>query len=228
MQQIAHRGVHHNHPENSLAAFAASVESGIFSVETDLRLASDGTIVLFHDRLVGDRRVESLTRAELSQVIGYPVPRLAEALDAFPQIQWFLELKTPEVLESALAIVGPRVETHNLMLISFWHATIVEAAESIDIDLGFSLGNSSLGVLEAAGVARDRHPCINTIIWNYEFLDAEMLHQAQTNSWRNLVFNTLSATDDLHCMALNVDGVITDRPDAATSFGESATARGHR
>jgi glycerophosphoryl diester phosphodiesterase len=227
MQQIAHRGVHRNQPENSLAAFAAAVESGIDSVETDLRLAADGTIILFHDRLVGDRRVESLTRAELSQVIGYPVPTLAEALDAFPQVHWILELKTPEALESALPIIRPRVDSHHLMLISFWHTAIVEAASSIDIDLGFSLGNSSLGVLEAAGVARDRHPSINTLIWNYEFLDAEMLHQAQTASWRNLVFNTLSAADDMHCMALNVDGLITDRPGAAASFGESPTARGH-
>ena len=228
MQQIAHRGVHYNHPENSLAAFAAAVESGILSVETDLRLASDGKVVLFHNRFVGDRRVESLTRGELSQVIGYPVPTLAEALDTFPQIHWILELKTPEVLESALAIIGARVETHNLMLISFWHTIIVEAAECTEIDLGLSLGNSSLGVLEAAGVARARHPNINTFIWNYEFLEAHMLHQAQTESWRNLVFNTLSANDDLHCMALNVDGVITDRPDTTTAFGESPTSRGHR
>jgi glycerophosphoryl diester phosphodiesterase len=228
MQQIAHRGVHRNYPENSLAAFAASVASGIFSVETDLRLDSDGKIVIFHDRYVGDRKVDSLTRAELSQVLGYPVPTLEETLDAFPQIEWILELKTPEVLEAVLAILEPRVTTHHLMLISFWHTIIVEAAESIEIDLGFSVGNSSLGMLEAVGVARDKHPRINTIIWNYEFLDAEMLHRAQANSWRNLVFNTHSADDDLHCLALNVDGVITDRPNASTSFGESHTDRGHR
>ena len=228
MQQIAHRGVHRKQPENSLEAFAASVEMGIFAVETDLRLAADGQIVLFHDRFVADRSVESLTCAELSQAIGYPVPTLPEALDAFPQIQWILELKTPTVLDPTLSVVGPLVGTHQLMLISFWHTVIVEAAESTNIDLGFTLGNSSLGVLEAAGAARDRHPCINTIVWNYEFLDAEMLQQAQTNSWRNLVFNTRSDADDLQCRALNVDGVITDRPVAATSFGDSPTARGLR
>lgn len=226
MQLIAHRGVHRNHPENTLAAFADSVELGLLAIETDLRLAADGNIVLFHDRFAGDRSVESLTRAELSRVVGYPVPTLSEALEAFPQVHWILELKTPQVLAPSLAVLGPHVGTHQLMLISFWHPLILAAADRIEIDLGFSLGNPALGFLDAAQAAREQHPRISTVIWNYEFLDAQMLQRAQEQAWRNLVFNTISTADDVHCAALRVDGVITDRPDKVITSVDSATARG--
>jgi len=42
-----------------------------------------------------------------------------------------------------------------------------------------SLGNSSLGFLDAAQAARDRHPRIRTIVGNYELLDAATLKRAQ-------------------------------------------------
>lgn len=226
MQLIAHRGVHRSHPENTLGAFAASIELDVLAIETDVRLTSDEQLVLFHDRFVGDRSVASLTRAELSQVIGFAVPTLGEALDAFPQVHWILELKSPEALSPLLPLLKAFLTSHRLMLISFLHGLILEAATEIDIDLGLSLGNPSLGFLQAANAARDLHPRINTMVWNYEFLDAEVLQRARNDSWRNLVYNTVTAGDDLHCLAMNVDGLITDRPNAA--IGDAPTDRGGR
>jgi len=224
MQLIAHRGVHQDHPENTLGAFEASVALGVSHVETDLRLTADRQVVLFHDRHVGDRSVESLTRAELTQVIGYSVPTLVEALEAFPQIHWLLELKTSEVLAPTVSILEQFVGSHHLMLISFLHTVILEAAKQIEIDLGFSLGNSTIGFLDAAAVARARHPRIRAIVWNYEFLNAEMLRRAQADLWHNFVFNTACTDEDSHCMALKVDGLITDRPHVIPSLCDPPSA----
>jgi len=48
-QGFAHRGLHgRGVPENSLAAFRAAIDAGA-GIECDVRLSSDGKVVIFHD-----------------------------------------------------------------------------------------------------------------------------------------------------------------------------------
>ncbi|SDB46137.1 Glycerophosphoryl diester phosphodiesterase [Ruminococcaceae bacterium FB2012] len=47
---IAHRGLHGNGvPENSIQAFELAIEKGV-PIELDIRLSSDGRLMVFHDR----------------------------------------------------------------------------------------------------------------------------------------------------------------------------------
>ena len=73
---IAHRGFHdasRGKPENSLAAFAAAVESH-YAIECDLHLSSDAVPVVFHDDRSGAALtdepgcVRDLTAAELGDL----------------------------------------------------------------------------------------------------------------------------------------------------------------
>jgi len=50
---IAHRGFCAQAPENTLSAMEAAIETGVESVEFDLRSAACGTPVLFHDPMLG-------------------------------------------------------------------------------------------------------------------------------------------------------------------------------
>src|SRR4051812_20424790 len=70
---ISHRGFKADAVENTRSAFQLAVGVGFTALETDLRLSSDGHIVLHHDptlmRLAADgRHVRSLTRRELELV----------------------------------------------------------------------------------------------------------------------------------------------------------------
>src|SRR3954470_3761726 len=97
MQLFAHRGYHLEAPENSLAAFAAAVKLGMTGIETDVRLSADGLPVIIHDRITPrGRAVSELTRREIEQDIGHPVPSLSEILDSFPEVYWNIEIKTPD------------------------------------------------------------------------------------------------------------------------------------
>ena len=49
---VAHRALHTNYPENSLAAFQHSIDSGIDIIETDIRTTKDGKLVLLHDNTI--------------------------------------------------------------------------------------------------------------------------------------------------------------------------------
>ena len=87
--RFAHRGLHSDTvAENSLTAFRLAVEKG-YGIELDVRLSSDGELVVFHDdtlkRVVGiSERVDKFTADELSKMhlLGTEdtVPRFSEVL----------------------------------------------------------------------------------------------------------------------------------------------------
>jgi glycerophosphoryl diester phosphodiesterase len=63
---VSHRGEHLSHPENTLPAFEAAIQTGADFFELDVRTTSDGRLVLMHDGTVnrttdGKGKVRELT-----------------------------------------------------------------------------------------------------------------------------------------------------------------------
>jgi glycerophosphoryl diester phosphodiesterase len=92
----AHRGDSLNAPENTLAAFACAIRLSVDSIELDVHLSKDGTLMVLHDdtidRTTGGRgSVTSLTAAELARLdagakfspsfAGERIPRLVDVLE---------------------------------------------------------------------------------------------------------------------------------------------------
>jgi glycerophosphoryl diester phosphodiesterase len=101
MHIVAHRGNHDTHtaPENTLAATMAAWQTGVDSVEVDVRLSKDTRIVLMHDGHTGttgepDIPVGESTLAQLRRCTitgrgnraapGFPVATLDEIIEAVP------------------------------------------------------------------------------------------------------------------------------------------------
>lgn len=109
---LAHRGLALDAPENSLLAFERARAIGITHIETDVHASADGVAVIAHDadleRIVGrPEAVASLTAAELRGLDlggGEGMPSLAEALHAFPDAFFNIDIKSA-------AAVGPTVDT---------------------------------------------------------------------------------------------------------------------
>ena len=94
----AHRAMHTKYPENSLAAFQHSIDSGIDIIEADIRTTKDGKLVLMHDGTIdrttnGEGKLKNFTYVELQKLdldkesddlLNHKVP-LAE--DAFNLVQ---------------------------------------------------------------------------------------------------------------------------------------------
>jgi glycerophosphoryl diester phosphodiesterase len=99
---FAHRGAGLLAPENTMAAFRAAVDLGFRAIETDVQLSKDGVLFLHHDtslkRLTGeDRLLEDLTAADLDALTiegAHAIPRLADAVEAFPEAVFNLDAKT--------------------------------------------------------------------------------------------------------------------------------------
>jgi glycerophosphoryl diester phosphodiesterase len=81
----AHRGASVELPDNSLAAFAAAIESGCEAIETDVRRAPGGRLVLAHDREDAERP-DAVALAELLDLargrIGLDLELKEEGLEA--------------------------------------------------------------------------------------------------------------------------------------------------
>jgi len=95
---IAHRGLAHQAPENTLASVRAALELPVDGIEIDVFLSADGVAVVMHDPTVdrttnGHGPVCTLTLAQLNELRAYlgwqertcppePVPTLREVLQA--------------------------------------------------------------------------------------------------------------------------------------------------
>lgn len=117
---IAHRGGAALAPENTMAAFRRAVEvDRTDMLELDVHLTRDGEIVVFHDDTLdrctdGEGLVRERTWAELERLDagfhftpdggrtfpfrgkGVRIPRLVEALRAWPDLRFNIELKRDE------------------------------------------------------------------------------------------------------------------------------------
>ena len=108
---LAHRGLALDAPENTLLAFLHALSIGVTHLETDVHGSSDGVAIISHDpdlkRLTGrDEKVGDLTAAELRAIDlghGQNFCTLAEALDAFPDAKFNIDVKDQ-------AAVGPTIE----------------------------------------------------------------------------------------------------------------------
>jgi glycerophosphoryl diester phosphodiesterase len=98
---IAHRGGMALGPENTLATFARATALGVRYLETDVHTTRDGALVCFHDntlaRLTGDRGGvgdHTLLSLRRLRVEGRePIPTLTEAMTAFPETRFAIDLK---------------------------------------------------------------------------------------------------------------------------------------
>ena len=89
--RYAHRGFHSESiAENSLSAFSAAVEAG-YGIELDVRLSSDGELMVFHDDTL-DRMTEELGRVDARTAEELKAIKLRGSNDTIPTFREVLEL----------------------------------------------------------------------------------------------------------------------------------------
>jgi glycerophosphoryl diester phosphodiesterase len=212
MLVLAHRGLHHTLPENSLAAFQAAAALGVDGFETDVRVCACGTAVLFHDRSLRDgRAVASLTHPELTAAVGYPVPTLAAALDALVDHVWNLELKAAEALPATLAVLAAGPTPRRLLVTSFAHELVLGATAAHPVTGGLLMGHrpSVDPIPSPAALGNGR---ITTLVWHHELVDASLVQTARSRGLATYLFGLESPADHARARELGADAVITDHP----------------
>jgi glycerophosphoryl diester phosphodiesterase len=239
---LAHRGLvtaqdaAHGVVENSFAAVAAAHAAGCTYVESDCHLTSDGVVVLFHDpdlsRVTGDpRQVSGIPRRELEALMAERggLITLEQALEMFPDVRFNLDVKTPD----AAAPVGTLVARHpeRVLVTSFSDERRREAlkaarAAGAVIRPATSAGTGTITrLLGALAMRSDRR--VAAVLTDVDALQvperrgalrivsprligAAHRHAVEVHVW------TVNDPDDMQrLVGMGVDGIVTDRADAA-------------
>jgi glycerophosphoryl diester phosphodiesterase len=214
---LSHRGYHTQAPENTLTAFKAAIALGVDGIETDIRLSQDQVPILFHDRLTPDgREVAAITQAELSDLVGYAVPTVEDALQLHESntFLWNLEIKAPDALEPTIEILRQYRTSRRLLVTSFWHSLILAISQRIEVECGLLVAHHPLDFQSRPSWIPD-HPSITTIVYEYGRLDAALVAQSQACGLQTFVYGAKTLHEHQQLAQWQVDGIISDRPEYA-------------
>jgi glycerophosphoryl diester phosphodiesterase len=209
---LGHRGFHATVPENTLAAFSAALDVGADGFETDVRMSADGLPVLFHNRTTADGRdVSSLTREQLSHVVGYDVPTLPEAVARWPDAFWNIEVKTPRAFDATLAVVRQYLPRTRFLVSSFWHPVVAAFSKVVEVNCGVLVAHHPLDVDRMLNDLNTEGR-ISSVVFDCETVNEILLDRAKAAGIMTFVYGPKTEEEHSRLLQCAVTGVITDSP----------------
>lgn len=210
---FGHRGSPRRHPENTLSSFDEALRAGADGFETDLRILSDQTAVLFHDDELAEEESESLS-VEQFTVRGAKVTRLKDLARYAGRTTMVLEVKRSRWEDALLAEIG---KWPNIIVASFDHSTIAELSRR---KVSFPLGITTYGYIVDVG----RYAASVGATWcfpGYHYVDAEMVRSLHDRGVKVVPYTPNRPRDWQRLRDLGCDGVITDLPHEAVTWRDS-------
>lgn len=230
---LAHRGLAVDAPENTLLAFAKALAVGAHYVETDVHASHDGVAVVSHDpdlRRTADRpvRVDHLTMAELRRVDlgeGQSYVSLAEALDAFPETRFNIDIKSRAAVTPTADAIRAAGAERRVLVSSFDERRrrtalallpgVVSSASArrfLPALLAGKVGLSPAVRRSLRGLAAVQVPerALRMRVTTRRIVDAMHSAGVEVHIW------TVNSPARMHeLLDLGVDGIVTDRADLA-------------
>ena len=230
---FGHRGASFHAPENTLSAFRLAREMGVDGIELDVQLSRDGIPIVMHDATVdrtteGTGAVADLSLGELreldagswfsSDFAGEGVPTLAEVFEAVGQDMTLnLELKVMSAertgLEEKVTDCIASYGTEDQVLISSFNPLALERVRQTHPHLRLALlyGPSTPQAKREHWVQR-LHP-LSAVHPEYHLVDETHLQWARSHDCRINTWTVDQPKELQRLIALEVDGIITNRPD---------------
>ena len=230
---LAHRGLALEAPENTLLAFLHAVNAGATHIETDVHASADGVAMVSHDpdltRLVGrDVRVAQLTAAELRRVSlghGQGFCSLADALDAFPETRFNIDVKSADAVPGTIKAVRDLRATERVLIGSFsTKRRLAVVRELPGVATSISAGGA-LPVAHAARVGAIR--MLTRLLAGVDAVQLPVKVAGAPITTPRAVQSLHTAGVEVHIWTINdpaemvrlldvgVDGIVTDRADLA-------------
>lgn len=221
---IGHRGAPSEVTENTMASFAAAIDAGADGIETDVRLTTDGALVLSHDDVQGHGgRISEMTSAELRG--SGDVVLLEDLLGAFAaRTTLYLECKglfeigrfaSAEPVASAVLDLITGIPD---VTISSFDPTAVAAvrarAPHIPVGLGCAEMFPVTGAIESAAAAgyEQVHP-------SHPALDRDVVEAAVRSGVQLIAWTVNDPARAIELRELGVAGVFTDDPRGLRAAG---------
>ncbi|PVZ67596.1 glycerophosphodiester phosphodiesterase [Pelagibaculum spongiae] len=241
LKTVAHRGYSALAPENTLSAFNKAFETGCSFIEGDFWLTKDGKIVAIHDpftnRVCKDSNlwIEDCTLEQLKQLdvgswfdesfAGESIPELSEVLEIVPEDKGiFIEIKCDKKIVPALKqyLENSKLRMDQQIIIAFDPEVIREVKKQIPqaktlwvvwwfLDEETNQPSNSIEqILHVAKSIGTDGIDINKTPW----LTQQVVAKIRQQGLELHVFTVDELTDAIRCLALGVDTITTNRPQA--------------
>jgi glycerophosphoryl diester phosphodiesterase len=235
MITIAHRGASALAPENTIAAFEEAIRLGADMIELDVRLSSDGAIVVFHDRDLtrttdGTGPVKDLTLAELKRLDvgswfserfrGERIPTLEEAIQAIysSRLELCIEIKIDkgreelrrQLVAGTIAIIDRTCFRDRTIMASFDRESIsISRASHPDIRTGLIFNKDEVW----AECAEELYAGIDYLSARWNIITAPRVSAAHQEG-RKVIAWTIDREEELNqILPLSVDAVASNNPE---------------
>jgi glycerophosphoryl diester phosphodiesterase len=213
---VGHRGALGLEPENTLRSFRRAVAEGAHAVELDLRLTSDGHLVILHDADVkrttdGNGPIASMTLAEVQSLDagqGERIPTFTEVLDEIG-VPLQAEIKAAEACRPALDVIRRRGLVDQITVTSF-SAEIVHETRSLlpQVRTGLISSHARSELVDTGRTLGVRAVCPGLAE-----LDAEFVRTCHAEGFEVFTWPVNDVDGILRALRAGADAVTTDFPD---------------
>lgn len=232
---FAHRGACLHAPENTLAAFELALTQQADAIELDVKLSSDGHVVVIHDATVdrttnGRGRVRDLSLVELKsldagsffsdQFAGEKIPTLGEVFEAVGKGTLInVELtnySTPrdELVETVCMLVKKHNMHRRVLFSSFLGSNLSKARSYLpQVPSGLLTLSGLLGVwARSFGFAFGKYDALHPYLKDVTHRQVVRIHRLKR---RVHVWTVNDEQDMRRLFGWDVDGIFTDDPGLA-------------
>jgi glycerophosphoryl diester phosphodiesterase len=238
---IAHRGANREALQNTVAAFEAAIDAGADRIELDIHRTSDDALVLYHDFVIEEKRIESTPLKEVQKhklSDGSVIATLDEPLALLDRIELNIEIKPKD--RRTIEVLAKKMKGFDLSKIvfsSFYGETIGFLKEFFPADRIACLW----GMEQLDG---QEHPISHfspqVFMQNYgtqifhpwaKMVDRPMMEFAQSKNW--LVYPWCAMADEKEepealwgeLIELGADGLCTNEPRGLRKYLDKITQR---
>lgn len=227
---IAHRGGDGagKEKENTLVAFQAASDLGYKYAETDVVLTADGQVIAVHgsknrlDSLLKKHKVprpvlQKMTLKQIRSQVnagGEPIPLLKEVLTAQPNIRFFIDPKTDEVVEPLAKLLKQLNVVDRVSVNSFNYGRLQrllgllepnEAVGGVIIGRGVRLRNKNLARLKEGKLEN-----ISYVHLHHSHVSKSLIDLAHSQSIKVFVWTCNSLLSIRNAVNCGADGIISD------------------
>lgn len=240
---FAHRGACAHAPENTIAAFELALAQQADAIELDVKLSSDGYVVVHHDPTLdrtttGKGPLKNMTLAELKKLDagsffsekfkGEPVPSLEDVFEAVGKRTFInIELtnyKTPrdELVETVCMLVKKHQMQKRVIFSSFFASNLSKARSYLpEVPRGLLALNGFLGSwARSFGFAFGKYQALHPFIEDMTQQEAVRVHRLNR---RVHVWTVNDEQDMRRLFGWGVDGIFTDDPQLAVRVRAEVT-----
>ncbi|WP_181059333.1 glycerophosphodiester phosphodiesterase family protein [Pseudoclavibacter sp. AY1H1] len=239
---LAHRGLALRATENTSEAFRAALDVGATHIETDARASRDGRAVLWHDATLegfdgSDRSLAGSPIAELTRLTsagrtpGALLLPLDEALDAFPQARFNIDVKSADAVDAVAAAVR-RTNAQRRVLVTSFSARRLQLTATLIPEAARGAASSAIAAalvgvsLRSRGMLRRALRGVSAVQIPERAARIDLLSPTRLRAFHRHVpevhvwtINDPSKMAEL--LERGVDGLVTDRADLAVEVVRS-------